>query len=600
MPADDTVTAKPTTQIQRKPHRIASASSVTAPTSSTSPPSASPTTAATTTKQDDVDQPKQEEKVQPPPQPPLIQANPWGFFLEDDLPSRNSDSPSPSKEDVPSVPPEEQKLSVEPLRIVKSGSTEDSSRQGSILLNSTADDVTPKPLQLAAVAPARRDSPDTTQLKPAPLKLARPQPPTAEHRPSRTPSPANPAAPAANVPQLPYPAEGLSIPTPDSHPQHQPGTQAGAPTTLPFGIRPAGSPPPVSPSFAPSRLSPAQTGASAPPQQTQQPQPHHQPTYTQAAPVSPVFVQAALPPTLPVSSYFPQQPSYAKQEATSPNLSVHHSPVASTQRPSTSQGIPQASQHSPAQPYASPPPSYTQAMSQMHLSNTSPSPTQTQWLPPPPPPQGLSPNPTGVPLPLSPPPTQYPYSPNSIGPHSAPLQQQFTGYNMPPPIPQPTYVNGSQQFQPQPTPTPPPLPPRNSPPMPGTPQSGFGALTPYSGPPPPTRPNYQAPPPKSESRLFSSATARKLLTKTTELVDQTITPYLQDNKYYRPPYNWYQNQNPQNQNQNSHNQNQNYQNQNHNNQYPNRPQTATGYPAQQQQQQQYYTQQQSYAPSQRV
>ncbi|KXH66299.1 hypothetical protein CSAL01_06732 [Colletotrichum salicis] len=599
MPTDDAVVAKPATQIHRKPHRVASASSVTAP-SSTSPPPASPTTIAAASKQEDSDQQKDEEKAQPPPsQPPLIQANPWGFFLEDDLPSRNSDSPSPSKEDAS---PEVQKLSVQPLRIVKTGSTEESTGQGIRPSSSTAEDVTPKPLQITAAVPARRDSPDTAQLAPAPLKLARPQSPAAQQRPSRTPSPAITAAPAPEAPQLPYPAEGSSIPTPDSHPQHQSTAQPGAPTTLPFGIRPAGSPPPVSPSFAPSRLSPAPPGTSAP--QQQQPQNHPQPTHTQAAPVSPAFVQAALPPTLPVSSYFPQQPSYAKKETTSPNLSAHHSPVASTSRPSTSQGIPQASQHSPAQPYASPPPSYTQAMSQMHLSNTSPSPTQTQWLPPPPPPQGLSPTPTGVPLPLSSPPTQYPWSPNSVGPQSAPLQQQFTGYNMPPPIPQPTYVNGTQNFQPQPTQTPPPLPPRHSPPMPGTPHSGFGALTPFGGPPPPTRPNYQAPPPKSESRLFSSATARKLLTKTTELVDQTITPYLQDNKYYRPPYNWYQNQNPQNQNQNPQNPqnlNQNYhnQNQNQNNQYPPRPQTATGYPAQQQQQQ-YYSQQQSYAPSQRV
>ncbi|OHF03234.1 hypothetical protein CORC01_01618 [Colletotrichum orchidophilum] len=594
MPADDAVAVKSAThQIPRKPHRIASASSVAA-ASSTSPPPASPAAARPETKHDDDPDQQTGQKQAPPPQP-LIQANPWGFFLEDDIPPRNTHSATPSKDDAT---PEDQTLSVKPLRIVKTGSTEESSGQASRSSSSVADDVTPpQPLQFTAAAPAVQGSngSDLSQLAPAPLRLARPQSPAAQPRPSRSPSPAISTAPAPEASKLPYPAEGPSIPTADSHPHHQSGPQ----TTLPFHIRPAGSPSPVSPSFAPSHFSPSPTGISAPHPQLQshqhhpqQSQPHPQPAYTQPASVSPVILQSVLPPTLPVSSYFPQQPSYARQEAMSPSLSAHHSPIASTSRPSTSHGASQASQHFSDQPYASPPPSYNQAMSQMHLANTSPTPTQTQWLPPsrPPPLQNLSPNPAGVPLPLSPPPTQYTYSPTSMGAQSlSPLQQQFTGYNMPPPpVRQPTYVNGTQYYQPQPTPTPPPLPPRNSPTMPGTPHTGYGALTPYGGPPPPTRPNYQAPPPKAESRLFSSATARKLLTKTTELVDQTITPYLQDSRYYRPPQNWYQNQN---QSQSQFTQ-QNYQ-------YPNRPSTSQGQ-QQQQQQQQHYQQQQSYAPSQRV
>ncbi|GJC84592.1 hypothetical protein ColLi_07430 [Colletotrichum liriopes] len=456
---------------------------------------------------------------------PAIQANPWGFFLPDDLPER-VDSTSPTKESLA----DDQMLSVKPLRIVKTGPAEEKPGSG------------PQSGVLGDVAGS----------------------PAAHHQP---PPPASPVSTAPSASRLPYPVDGASIPTPDSHPMPQPGAQI----TLPIYPAAAGSSPnPASPTlFAPSPLTPLQTGTTAP-----QPQPQHyhallQQAYTQATPVSPIIVQAGLPPTLPVGSYFPQQPSYARPEAAQPPQappSAHHSPAPSVS--STAQPGPQTGQHSPAQPYTSPPPSYNQAVTQSQPTAASPT-SQTQFHQPTAPAQPLSPNPTGIPLPMSPPPSQYPYSPSCIGAdkpgfhHQPPPTPQQYPYNQhaSPPIPQPSYANGPQHYQP----VPPPLPPRTSPPTPG--QYGYATPSPYG--PPPTRPNYQAPPPKPDSRLFSSATARKLLNKTTELVDQTITPYLQDHRY-RPPHNGYQYQ---------------YQYQ-----YPNRPPSGP--------QGQYY--QQGYAPSQRT
>ncbi|OHW94246.1 hypothetical protein CSPAE12_07163 [Colletotrichum incanum] len=495
---------------------------------------------------------------------PAIQANPWGFFLPDDLPER-VDSTSPTKESLA----DDQMLSVKPLRIVKTGPAEEKpeSRPQSDVL----EDVAPQPLrpspETGAVAgvggpPQTGGSPDTAPLAPAPLNIARPQSPAAQHQP---PPPTSPVSAVQSASQLPYPIDGASIPTPDSHPMPQPGAQI----TLPIHPAATGSSPnPASPTtFAPSPLTPLQTGTTAP-----QPQHYHvlpQQACTQASPVSPIIVQAGLPPTLPVGSYFPQQPSYARPQGAQPPQappSAHHSPAPSIS--STTQAGPQPGQHSPAQPYTSPPPSYNQAVTQGQPTATSPN-SLTQFHRPPAPAQPLSPNPTGIPLPMSPPPSQYPYSPSCIGAdkigfhHQPPPtpQQHFHNQHASPPIPQPSYVNGPQYYQP----VPPPLPPRTSPPTPG--QYGYAAPSPYG--PPPTRPNYQAPPAKPDSRLFSSATARKLLNKTTELMDQTITPYLQDHRY-RPPYNGHQYQ---------------YQYQ-----YPNRP--ASGL------QGQYY--QQGHAPSQRT
>ncbi|GKT42649.1 uncharacterized protein ColSpa_02830 [Colletotrichum spaethianum] len=481
-----------------KPQRIASVSSATA----TSPAAADA-----------------EAAEQAGQKPPTIQANPWGFFLPDDLPDRVG-STSPTKEALA----DDQTLSVKPLRIVKTGPAEE--KPGSRPQNGVLEDVAPAAVAGVGGPLQAGGAPDLAQLAPAPLNITRPHSPAAQDRPL---GPTSPVSTAPSASQLPYPVDGASIPTPGPHPMPQPGAQI----TLP--IHPAAaagpSPNPASPTtFAPSPLTPLQTGTAAQKLQPQHYQVPPQQTYTQATPVSPIIVQAGLPPTLPAGSYFPQQPSYALSEVAQPAQappSAHHSPAPSVS--STTQAGPQTGQHSPGQPYTSPPPSYNQVV------------TQSQ---------------------------PYPYSPSCIGADKmgfhyqpSPVPQQYP-YNQhaSPPIPQPSYVNGPQQYQA----TPPPLPPRTSPPAPG--QLGYAAPSPYG--PPPTRPNYQAPPPKSDSRLFSSATARKLLSKTTELMDQTITPYLQDHRH-RPPYNMYQ----------------------HQNQYLNRP--PSGPQGQYQQQQQ-----QGYAPSQ--
>ncbi|TKW53283.1 hypothetical protein CTA1_287 [Colletotrichum tanaceti] len=488
--------------------------------------------------------------------PPAVpQANPWGFFLDDgnDLPEcvASASASAPAS-------PAENALSVKPLRIVKTGPADDKPPADGRPPSGASQDVAPQETGAGG-------SPDAAQLAPAPLHIVRPQPPAGP----ALPVPA--AAPPAS--QVPYPVDGPSIPTPESHP--------GARITLPLHPRSAaGSPPnPASPTtFAPSPLTPMPTATAAvQQQQQQQPQQQHyyaQPpqAYTQALPVSPVIVQAGLPPTLPVGSYFPQQPTYARPEATqqpaqagiaassASSASAHHSPVPSVLS-TTHAGDPQTAQtiqaqHSPARLYASPPPSYTQAVTQT-VTQTQPAATSSPPAPaqfhhqPPTPTQPLSPTATGVSSPMSPPPSQYPYSPSCVGAdklnfhhhhhhHQGPAipQQQHPSYNpqASPPVPQPLYVNGPQQYHPNA----PPLPPRTSPLTPGG-QYGHAAPPPSPYGPPPTRPNYQAqpPPPKPDSRLFSSATARKLLSKTTELVDQTITPYLQDHRY-RPPYNAYQ------------------------------------------------------------
>ncbi|KAK2015683.1 hypothetical protein LZ32DRAFT_120625 [Colletotrichum eremochloae] len=483
--------------------------------------------------------PVEQAGQKPPPLP--IQANPWGFFLpggdddDDHRPPKRSDSASPAKESLA----DDQTLAVKPLRIVKTSTTEESlGARPQVGSGGVTEDVAPQPLRPAAPEagvgggplPAC-GSPDTAQLAPAPLNVTRPQ---------------SPAAPSAS--QLPYPVDGAGIPTPGSHPTPQPGTQF----TLPIHPAATGSPlHPASPTaLVHSPLTPLSPGAVAP-----QPQPQHyhiapQPMHTQASPVSPIVIQAGLPPTLPMGSYFPQQPSYARPETTWPaqaSPSAHHSPAPSVSSTATTQPVPQTGQHSPAAPYTSPPPSYNQATTQSQPATTSPT-SLPQFPQPPAPAQPLSPNPTGVPLPTSPPPSQYPYSPSCVGADNfsfnqhqsppAPQQQQQHPYNphASPPIPQASYINGPQSYHP----TAPPLPPRTSPPTPG-PYGQYAAPSPY-GPPPPTRPNYQAPPPpppRPDARFFSSATARKLLSKTTELVDQTITPYLQDHRP-RPLYNAYQ------------------------------------------------------------
>ncbi|KAK2057531.1 hypothetical protein LY76DRAFT_606163 [Colletotrichum caudatum] len=481
-----------------------------------------------------------EQAGQKPPPPP-VQANPWGFFLPDDN--------DPAKES----PVDDQTLAVKPLRIVKTchsegnpGGRPQGGGGGGGVVVATAD-VAPRPFRPAApeaVAVTEASggprpvggSHHAAQLAPAPLNITRPQSPAAQHRPpgptSSVSSVSSSVSPSAS--QLPYPVDGAGIPTPDSHPVPQPGTQL----TLPIHPAATGSPlHPASPTaVAHLPLTPSPTGAVAPQQYHVAPRP----VYTQASPVSPIVVQAGLPPTLPMGSYFPQQPSYAHLETTWPAqapTSAHHSPTPSVSDTAGAQPGPQTGQHCPSQPYASPPPSYNQAMVHGQPAPTSPtSLPQFPQPPPPPPAQPLSPNPAGVPLPMSPPPSQYPYSPSCVG------ADKF-GFNphqpspAPPSIPQPSYINGPQSYYP----TPPPLPPRTSPPTPV--QYGqHPAPSPY-GPPPPTRPNYQAspppPPPRPDSRFFSSATARKLLSKTTELVDQTITPYLQDHRP-RPLYNAYQ------------------------------------------------------------
>ncbi|EFQ35005.1 hypothetical protein CGRA01v4_09435 [Colletotrichum graminicola] len=496
-----------------------------------------------------------EQAGQKPPPPPPIQANPWGFFLPND-----DDAPEPSASAFPAKESlaDDQTLAVKPLRIVKTGPAEGNPEDrpqggggsGAVTEHVALQPWRPAAPEAGAVAemsggsrPAG-GSPDTLQLAPAPLNIIRPQSPAVQHRPPGSTSPVSSTSPPAS--QLPYPIDGDGIPTPGSHPAPQPRTQL----TLPIHPAATGSPfYPASPTaLAPSPLTPSPTGAVAPQPQHYQVAP--QPIYTQASPVSPIVVQAGLPPTLPIGSYFPQQPSYARPETTRPAQappSAHHSPAPSVSSTATTQLGPQTGQHSPVQSYTSPPPSYNPTTTQSQPATTSPT-SLPQF--PQPPPQPLSPNPTGVPLPTSPPPSQYPYSPSSVGadkfgfnPHQPPpapqQQQQQHPYNphASPPIPQASYVNGPQFYHP----IAPPLPPRPSPPMPG--QYGQHSTPWPYGPPPPTRPNYQAPPPRPDARFFSSATARKLLGKTTELVDQTITPYLQDHRP-RPPYNTYQYQYP--------------------------------------------------------
>ncbi|KAK1996399.1 hypothetical protein LX36DRAFT_671753 [Colletotrichum falcatum] len=465
----------------------------------------------------------------PPPPPPPVQANPWGFFLpENDLPER-SGSVSPAKESLA----DDQTLAVKPLRIVKTGPVAGSPGGRPQDGGAREDDA---PQLLRPAAPETGGSPDDeAQLTPEPLSITHPQP----------------AAPSAS--QLPYPVDGAGILTPGSHPAPQPGAQF----TLP--VRPAANGSPLYPAsptaLAPSPLTPSPTAAVPP--LPQQPQQHYQvapqPVYTQASPVSPVLVQASLPPTLPMGSYFPQQPSYARPETTAwpaqpPASAAHHSPAPSvSSTATTAQPGPQTGQHSPAQPYTSPPPSYNQTVTQSQPATASPT-SLPQFPQPPAPAQPLSPNPTGVPLPMSPPPSQYPYSPSCVGadrfgfnqnqPPPAPQQQPYNAHASPP-IPQASYISGPQSYHPT---TSPPLPPRPSPPTPvqyGQHPAPSPSPSPYGGPLPPTRPSYQAPPPRPDSRLFSSAMARKLLSKTTELVDQTITPLLQDHRP-RPLYNAYQ------------------------------------------------------------
>ncbi|GJC97497.1 hypothetical protein ColKHC_06323 [Colletotrichum higginsianum] len=476
--------------------------------------------------------------------PPAVpQANPWGFFLDDgnDLSECVAPSSALAPSSTPATPAEDA-LSVKPLRIVKTGPADEKPPADSRPQSGGTQDV-------ASQETGAGGSPDAAKLAPAPLHIVRPQSPA---------GPASPVPAAPPITQLPYPVNGPSIPTPESHP--------GARITLPLHPRSAAGSPsnPASPTtFAPSPLTPIQTAtAVAQQQQPQQQHYHAQPpqAYTQPLPVSPVVIQAGLPPTLPVGSYFPQQPTYARPEATqqpaqagaAASSSAHHSPapsISSTIHAGDPQTVQTAqAQHSPARLYASPPPSYTQAVTQAQPATTSSRPAPAQFHhQPPTPTQPLSPTATGVSPPMSPPPSQYPYSPSCVGAdklnlhhHQGPAipQPQHPSYNphVSPPVPQPLYVNGPQQYHPNA----PPLPPRTSPPTPGG-QYGHAAPSPSSYGPPPTRPNYQAQPlpPKPDSRLFSSATARKLLSKTTELVDQTITPYLQDHRY-RPPYNAYQ------------------------------------------------------------
>ncbi|WYZ39436.1 hypothetical protein EsH8_III_001350 [Colletotrichum jinshuiense] len=501
------MTAKPDdAKPQAKPQGTVSAASAAA-SSSSSPP------------------PPPEGDAPAPQKLPVVQANPWGFFLPDDLPEQ-ADLTPPVRDG-----PEHDMLSVKPLKIVKTGSPKpEQGAAGDVPETGTQGTRPPSGVMEDG------DFPGASQLTPAPLKLSHSRPPATHQPPAPAPtSPATAPAAAPATPQLPYPADGPSIPTPESHPQH------GAQAALPVHPGPAGHPPgAASPTtFAPSPVTPLHTGVAAAPQ----------PQHSQAPPQQ-IYVQAALPPTLPVSSYFPQQPSYARPEAAQPGQdapsSGRHNSVPSIS--SITQDVSKITLHQTGQSYASPPPSYSQAISQARPSTTSPAPSLAlQFHPPPPPPAPLSPHPTGVPLPMSPPiSSPYPYSPSSIGadkpglPHpSPPIPQQYIyGPQAAPPIPQPSYVNGPQHYQP----IPPPLPPRTSSSTSGTPSTSYGYPSPYG--PPPTRPNYHAPPPapsKPDSRLFSSAMARKLLNKTTELVDQTITPYLQDHRY-RPPYNQCQSQ----------------------------------------------------------
>ncbi|KAF9879634.1 hypothetical protein CkaCkLH20_03177 [Colletotrichum karsti] len=461
-------------------------------------------------------------------QKPLIQANPWGFFLEDDPPAR-TDSISPSKEGNA-----DEMLSVKPLKIVKTGpgspkpDQEADSKLGNGPQSGIADPASTQPVlpeQSPEVGlPVQQGgeaSPDDAPLAPAPLNISRPPAPTTAPPPVPTGSPPLIIPPAGTYPIPPAGTYPPPSPTrPGSGRQPSPAPQIN----LPMHPRPtsASSARPVSAgtSAVVTPLSPAHTGATtAPsPQQPQYATAHSlQPSYSQApsqaytsaTPVSPVFAHAALPPTLPMSSYFPQQPSYARPDANQ-TPPAHHSPAASLSSIAAEQPT-----------YASPPPSYTQAISQGRPANVSPASSTPATTAP------LSPMTTASTI------SSYPFSPADIGAPSpnpsnvTPLQQH--PYNPhAPPIPQPSYVNGPQGC----TPTPPPLPPRTSPAQSygGHPQNPYG--------PPPTRLNYTSPPApaKSSSGLFGHA--KKLLDRTTDFVDQAITPYLQDNRY-RPPHSQY-------------------------------------------------------------
>ncbi|KAF6827665.1 hypothetical protein CPLU01_08958 [Colletotrichum plurivorum] len=455
-------------------------------------------------------------------QKPPVQANPWGFFLPDDIPDQVTPPAKDGSEDA--------LLSIKPLRIVKTGPASSSSEgeaeqeSGAQPVGAASQPVLPEHSPDVGTGPTEQQgstssSPVGAGLAPAPLNLARPQPPAIHQQPATTGGSPVIIPPAGTYP-LP-PASPVLIPPAGTYPPQSPvspvsGYQPspGVQMTLPLHPYPTGGsstgPASLANSVVVTPLTPAQTGH---PTYTQAPSQH---AYTQPTPASPVYVQAGLPPTLPMNSYFPQQPSYARPEPAS-TASAHHSPAASVS--STAQEAAQIAQHLTSQEqYASPPPSYDQAVAQTASPAAAP----------------LSPHPTAASSMAS-----YPFSPADIG-GPRPFQQTPSPPNPQahphaPPIPQPSYVNGPQSYQANP---PPALPPRTSPPA-----AGAGrAQHPSAYPPPPTRPGYVAPPlgpVKSNPGLFSSATARKLLNKTTDFVDQAITPYLQESRY-RPPYGHYQ------------------------------------------------------------
>ncbi|TEA15815.1 hypothetical protein C8034_v001919 [Colletotrichum sidae] len=519
-------------------------------------------------------------------QKPLVQANPWGFFLPDDVPDRTASKP-------PTAPaaalPADELLAVKPLRIIKTGPSSNKPKPASSEVNETKDqpagsgsgcdsyegpavqsELRPGQTQNVDQVPLHEQglststftstgsataSPDSP-LAPAPLNITRPQLPAAQQ-----PSVGPPASPVLVPPAGTYPPQSPTSPTA----QHTlPGLHQ---MTLPIHPRPVSTSPPRPASATSASPAPASVAVPIPSHIGHSPQPQHvqpalQHEYTAPTPVSPIYIQPALPPSLPLGTYFPQQPSYAQPTkpappaSFSPTISISSSTIA---------------------PYASPPPSYNQAVYPANLPTASPTPSQAQQYQPSTP-APLSPNQTGATVTIP-----HPYSPSHVGqPQPAhripsPANYQTYPYNpqaAAPPVPQPSYVNVPQGYQP----APPPLPPRTSP-TPGLSQRL--PPNPWGPPPPsPSRPNYachsQSGPVKSSSSLFSSATARKLLNKTTDFVDQAITPYLQDNRY-RPPYypsqqyQYYQNPPPNSPGQGQYHQQQQYQQPQHPGYAPQQP-----------------------------
>jgi hypothetical protein len=320
--------------------------------------------------------------------------------------------------------------------------------------------------------------------------------------------------PLANTQQAPYPAPTSTSPPVSPRPpaQNDPFPQ---PQYIQHnaGARPPTSPPPAMPS-------PHQTVSQINPAVLPQ-----QPQYAPAVPNPQYNAVPAVPPSQasnpnpPQQSYFPQQPTYATNapptQPYSPNF-VSPSVTHATTMPS--QPSPQST------PVVSP---AGQAL--LHAATEPSHPSS-----PPPPYSSVVPAPR--PDIVSP---QFPHNgPGYGGPMGKPALPVFQQTHMLP-MPAPFQMNS-----PPPGPhfyagKPPELPPRPLTAV-GVPQQGpvyhpGYPNPPMNFPPPPPTPSTGAhPPTRFDSRLISMATAKKLLTKTNEYLENAVAPIVSNLQHQHP------------------------------------------------------------------